>query len=69
MISHVSGCPTTIVEAEKGGDSRDYLPSPEVFNSEFAPEKLPKANRKVVFQAPFFRGKLAVKLRGGIGFW
>ena len=27
-------------------------------------EKLPKPNKKVVFQPPFVRGKLAVKLQG-----
>ncbi len=36
--------------------------TPLKFN--IAPEKFPKPNRKV-FQPPFFRGKLAVKLRGG----
>ena len=31
-----------MVEVEKRGDFRDYLTAPEVFNSEFAPERLPK---------------------------
>ena len=36
--------------------------TPPKFNSEFAPEKLPKPNRKgLSSNHPFFRGKLAVK--------
>ena len=43
--------------------------TPPKFNSKFAPENLPKPNRKpriVFLSPPFFRGKLAVKLQGCI---
>ena len=34
---------------------------------QLAPEKLPKPNRKVVFQPPFFRGEL-LNFRGEVNF-
>ena len=38
--------------------------TPLKFNSEFTIENRPKPERRFIFQPSFFRGKLAVKLRG-----
>ena len=57
----VSECQSVMSGSKRSWSLNETSLTPPKFN--IAPEKLPKPNRKVVFQPPFFRGYVKLRVR------